>query len=96
MKLKAGQPIEGVPVDYVFLGSCTNSRISDYREAAKIFKGKKVAKGVTLYVVPGSEAVRNQMIEEGLDKIFIKAFDQKHKKNIFLDSKAIYGSAGHP
>jgi 3-isopropylmalate/(R)-2-methylmalate dehydratase large subunit len=73
MQLKAGQPIEGVPVDYVFLGSCTNSRISDYREAAKIFKGKKVAKGVIVYVVPGSEAVRNQIIEEGLDQIFIEA-----------------------
>ena len=73
MRLKSGQPIEGVPVDYVFLGSCTNSRISDYREMAKIFEGKKVAKGVTVYVVPGSEAVRKQMIKEGLDKIFIEA-----------------------
>jgi 3-isopropylmalate/(R)-2-methylmalate dehydratase large subunit len=73
MRLHPGQPIEGIPVDYVFLGSCTNSRISDYREAAAIFKGRKIAKGVTVYVVPGSEAVRNQMIKEGLDKIFIEA-----------------------
>jgi 3-isopropylmalate/(R)-2-methylmalate dehydratase large subunit len=73
MCLKPGQSLEGVPVDYVFLGSCTNNRISDYRESAKIFKGRKVAKGVTVYVVPGSEAVRKQMIEEGLDKIFIEA-----------------------
>lgn len=73
MRLEAGQPLEGTPVDYVFLGSCTNSRISDYREAAKILKGKRVAKGVTVYVVPGSEAVRKQMIEEGLDRIFIDA-----------------------
>jgi 3-isopropylmalate/(R)-2-methylmalate dehydratase large subunit len=73
MRLKAGQSLEGVPIDYVFLGSCTNSRISDYREAAKILKGKRVAKGVTVFVVPGSEAVRSQMIEEGLDRIFIEA-----------------------
>jgi 3-isopropylmalate/(R)-2-methylmalate dehydratase large subunit len=73
MRLEVGQLLEGVPVDYVFLGSCTNSRISDYREAAKILKGKRVAKGVTVYVVPGSEAVRKQMIEEGLDRIFIEA-----------------------
>ncbi len=73
MRLKPGQPIEGVPIDYVFLGSCTNSRISDYREAAKILKGRKIAKGVTVYVVPGSESVRRQIIEEGLDKIFIEA-----------------------
>ncbi len=73
MRLQAGQPLEGVPIDYVFLGSCTNSRISDYREAAKILKGKRVAKGVTVYVVPGSEVVHKQMIEEGLDRIFIDA-----------------------
>jgi 3-isopropylmalate/(R)-2-methylmalate dehydratase large subunit len=73
MRLKSGQSLQGVPIDYVFLGSCTNSRISDYREAAKILKGKRVAKGVTVYVVPGSEAVRKQMIEEGLDRIFIEA-----------------------
>lgn len=73
MRLEAGQPLEGVPIDYVFLGSCTNSRISDYREAAKILKGKRIAKGVTVFVVPGSEAVRKQMIEEGLDRIFIEA-----------------------
>lgn len=73
MQLKPGKQLEGLPIDYVFLGSCTNSRISDYREAAKIFKGKKVAQGVTVYVVPGSESVRQQMIEEGLDQIFIEA-----------------------
>ncbi len=73
MRLEPGQPIEGVPIDYVFLGSCTNSRISDYREAPKILKGRKIAKGVTVYLVPGSESVRRQIIEEGLDKIFIEA-----------------------
>ncbi len=73
MGLKVGQSLEGLPIDYVFLGSCTNSRISDYREAAKILKGKKIAKGVTVYVVPGSELVRKQMIEEGMDRIFMEA-----------------------
>ncbi len=73
VRLKAGQKIEGVKVDYVFIGSCTNARISDLRAAAKIFQGRKVAKGVTVYVVPGSEAVREAAVKEGLDKIFIEA-----------------------
>lgn len=73
VKLKPKMAISGVPVDYVFIGSCTNARISDLREAAKIFKGKKVAKGVIVYIVPGSEAVRDQAVVEGLDKIFMAA-----------------------
>lgn len=70
VKLKAGQKIEGVPVDYVFIGSCTNARLFDLREAAKIFENRKVAKGVTVYVVPGSEEVMRQAKIEGLDRIF--------------------------
>ena len=73
VKLKAGQKIEGVSVDYVFIGSCTNGRLSDLREAAEIFKGRKVASGVTVYVVPGSEKVRAAAIAEGLDKVFTDA-----------------------
>lgn len=73
VKLKPGQKIEGVPVDYVFIGSCTNARISDLRAAAEIFRGRKVADGVVVYVVPGSEAVRAVAVKEGLDKIFISA-----------------------
>lgn len=73
VKLKRGQKIEGVLVDYVFIGSCTNARISDLRAAAEIFKGRKVADGVVVYVVPGSEAVKAQAVAEGLDKIFIEA-----------------------
>jgi 3-isopropylmalate/(R)-2-methylmalate dehydratase large subunit len=73
MKLHPGQEIKGISVDYVFIGSCTNSRISDFRGAAKIFKGNKVAAGVIVYIVPGSEVVRAQMIDEGLDQIFIEA-----------------------
>lgn len=73
VKLVPGEKIEGTKIDYVFIGSCTNARLSDLQAAAKIFKGKKVAAGVTVYVVPGSESVRESVIEEGLDKIFIEA-----------------------
>lgn len=71
--LRSGEPIEGVPVDYVFIGSCTNARLPDLRAAAEIFKGRKVADGVIVYVVPGSEEVRDMAVEEGLDQIFIEA-----------------------
>ncbi|VAX37417.1 3-isopropylmalate dehydratase large subunit [hydrothermal vent metagenome] len=73
MELKEAQPIDGVKIDVAFIGSCTNSRISDLREAAKIVKGKQVAKGIRTFVVPGSQLVRKQAMEEGLDKIFIDA-----------------------
>ncbi|MCX6735213.1 MAG: 3-isopropylmalate dehydratase large subunit [Candidatus Peregrinibacteria bacterium] len=73
VRLEAGQKIEGVPVNYVFIGSCTNARLSDLREAARIFKGRKVADGVIVYVVPGSESVREAAIKEGLDKVFTDA-----------------------
>jgi len=73
MGLKPGTKITDIPVDYVFIGSCTNSRIEDLREAAHIVKGKKVAPGVTALVVPGSKAVKKQAEKEGLDKIFTEA-----------------------
>ena len=72
-KLKDGQPLSGVPVDWAFVGSCTNGRIEDLRIAARVLHGKKVHNRVTFYVVPGSEAVRAQAIAEGLDKIFTEA-----------------------
>lgn len=72
-QLKAGQAIEGTPIQWAFLGSCTNSRISDLRIAAEILKGQKIHEKVTFYVVPGSEAVKKQAEEEGLDTIFIEA-----------------------
>ncbi len=68
-----GDKIEGKKIDYVFIGSCTNARISDLREAAKIFKDKKVYEGVHVFVVPGSEQVKMMAITEGLDKIFVQA-----------------------
>ena len=73
MDLKAGAPIEGTPIDRVFIGSCTNGRIEDLREAASIADGRKVASTVGAMVVPGSGLVKEQAEEEGLDKIFIAA-----------------------
>ncbi len=73
MKFEAGVPVSGAKVDQVFIGSCTNSRISDLRAAAAIMSGRKVAPGVRALVVPGSVAVRAQAEAEGLDRIFIAA-----------------------
>ena len=70
MGLSAGQPIDEIAVDTVFLGSCTNGRIEDLRAAAKVIAGKKVASTVRAMVVPGSGLVKFQAEEEGLDKIF--------------------------
>lgn len=70
MDLTAGTPMKDIPVDVVFLGSCTNSRIEDLRAAAEIIKGQKLAEGVRMMVVPGSQKVRAQAEEEGLDQVF--------------------------
>jgi 3-isopropylmalate/(R)-2-methylmalate dehydratase large subunit len=73
MDLNPGQPIAGVKVDVCFIGSCTNGRISDLREAAKLAEGRHVASDVKAFVVPGSERVKEQAESEGLDQIFLKA-----------------------
>ncbi|MFT8467740.1 3-isopropylmalate dehydratase large subunit [Acetobacter syzygii] len=73
MGLQAGQKIAGTPVDVVFIGSCTNSRIEDLRMAAQIAAGRKVAPGVRAMIVPGSGNVKRQAEEEGLDRIFLDA-----------------------
>jgi 3-isopropylmalate/(R)-2-methylmalate dehydratase large subunit len=70
MKLQPGTPIKGVKIDVAFLGSCTNGRLSDFREAAKYLKGHKVAQGVHAIAVPGSQIVAVQCEKEGLDQIF--------------------------
>jgi 3-isopropylmalate/(R)-2-methylmalate dehydratase large subunit len=70
MNLSPGEPLRGRAIDVVFIGSCTNSRISDLRLAASVFKGRKVAAGVRALVVPGSQAVKKQAEAEGLDVIF--------------------------
>jgi 3-isopropylmalate/(R)-2-methylmalate dehydratase large subunit len=73
MKFKAGTPVRGIPIDVAFLGSCTNGRLSDLREAAAFVKGKHVNKRVKALVVPGSQIVAIQAMKEGLDKVFSDA-----------------------
>ena len=73
MDLYPGQAIQGTKIDVCFIGSCTNGRISDLREAAKIAQGRQVAAGVKAFVVPGSERVKKEAEAEGLDKIFVQA-----------------------
>jgi 3-isopropylmalate/(R)-2-methylmalate dehydratase large subunit len=73
MALEAGRPLLGKKIDVVFVGSCTNGRMSDLRQAARIFEGRKVASGVRALVVPGSQQVRKQAEAEGLDRIFTEA-----------------------
>jgi len=73
MGLEEGQKMIGQHVDYVFFGSCTNSRIEDFREAAKILKGRKKAKNIIAILVPGSSQVAKQAKKEGLDKVFEEA-----------------------
>ena len=70
MGLEAGTPLDQIKIDAVFIGSCTNGRIEDLREVAKVVKGKKVAEGVRAMIVPGSGLVRAQAEEEGLAEIF--------------------------
>jgi 3-isopropylmalate/(R)-2-methylmalate dehydratase large subunit len=73
MGLEAGAPIKDQPVNVVFLGSCTNGRISDLRSAASVLRGRKVAKGVQMLVIPGSQQVKKEAEAEGLDRVFIDA-----------------------
>jgi 3-isopropylmalate/(R)-2-methylmalate dehydratase large subunit len=73
MALEPGQSLLGRPVDVVFVGSCTNSRISDLRQAAGVMRGRRVAPGVRMLVVPGSRNVKSEAEAEGLDRVFIEA-----------------------
>jgi 3-isopropylmalate/(R)-2-methylmalate dehydratase large subunit len=73
MGFSAGQKLSGAPINVVFLGSCTNSRLSDLRAAAGLLKGHKVARGVQMLVVPGSQQIKKQAEAEGLDRVFIEA-----------------------
>ena len=73
MGLRPGQALLGMPIDVVFIGSCTNGRLSDLRDAARVMKGRKVAPKVRVLVVPGSEAVKKQAEDEGLDRVFTEA-----------------------
>lgn len=73
MGLEAGKPLAGQPIDVVFIGSCTNSRMSDLRAAASVLKGRKVNPKVRVMVVPGSQQIKNQAQAEGLDTVFKEA-----------------------
>ena len=73
MGLKAGQRLKGMPVQNIFIGSCTNSRIEDFRLIASVIKDKKKSKNVKVMIVPGSQQVAKQIVAEGLDKIFNEA-----------------------
>jgi 3-isopropylmalate/(R)-2-methylmalate dehydratase large subunit len=70
MDLRPGEPLLGKRIDVVFIGSCTNSRISDLREAATMIRGRRVADGVRMLVVPGSSTVKRQAEQEGLAEVF--------------------------
>ena len=73
MQIEAGRPLLGKEIDVVFIGSCTNSRISDLEDAAEILQGQKVANGIRALIVPGSQAVKKEAESLGLDKIFESA-----------------------
>ena len=73
MDLRAGTPMREIAIDTVFLGSCTNGRIEDLRQAADVLRGRRVADGLRMLVVPGSARVRQQAMDEGLDRIFTDA-----------------------
>jgi 3-isopropylmalate/(R)-2-methylmalate dehydratase large subunit len=73
MDLEPGKPLLGKPIDVVFVGSCTNSRLSDLEAAAAVLKGRKVARGVRMLVVPGSVEIKRQAEARGLDRVFLEA-----------------------
>jgi 3-isopropylmalate/(R)-2-methylmalate dehydratase large subunit len=73
MGLHAGEPIGNQPINVVFIGSCTNGRLSDLRDAAQLLRGRKIARGVRALVVPGSQQVKKAAEAEGLDRVFVEA-----------------------
>jgi len=73
MGLHAGEPIRNQRIDVVFIGSCTNSRLSDLRGAARVLAGRRIASGVRALIVPGSQQVKKAAEAEGLDQIFLQA-----------------------
>jgi 3-isopropylmalate/(R)-2-methylmalate dehydratase large subunit len=73
MGLTPGMPVEAIGIDHAFIGSCTNSRIEDLRDAASVLRGRQVAANVRAIVVPGSSQVRRQAEAEGLDRVFLEA-----------------------
>lgn len=84
MGFAAGEPLEGKPVQMVFVGSCTNSRLSDLRQAAAVLTGRRVARGVRMLVVPGSQETKRRAEAEGLDRVFIEAGAEWHESGCSL------------
>ena len=95
MGLDAGARIAGVPVDRVFIGSCSNSRLTDLRRAAAVVRGHKVAPGVKAVVVPGSSSVKRLAESEGLDRIFLEAGFEWHNAGCSMCAGA-NGDIGAP
>jgi 3-isopropylmalate/(R)-2-methylmalate dehydratase large subunit len=73
MRFAPGEAMIGKKIDVVFIGSCTNGRLSDLRQAASVMRGKKVAPGVRVLIVPGSQKIRHDAEAEGIDKVFLEA-----------------------
>jgi 3-isopropylmalate/(R)-2-methylmalate dehydratase large subunit len=84
MNIQPASPIREQKIDQVFIGSCTNGRLEDLRSAAAILRGHKIADGVKMTVVPGSDLVKRQAEAEGLDKIFIEAGAEWHQSGCSL------------
>ena len=84
MGMEPGQAIHGQPVDMVFIGSCTNARLSDLRQAAEVLRGRSVAPGVRAVIVPGSQQVKAAAEAEGLDKVFAAAGAEWHESGCSL------------
>jgi len=95
MRIRAGAPLSDVVVDRVFIGSCTNSRLSDLREAATILRGRRIKRGVIALIAPGSEAIKLAAEREGLDKIFLDAGAQWREPGCSM-CIAMNGDKGEP
>jgi len=95
MAVAAGQPLVGLPIDRVFIGSCSNARLPDLRLAAQVVKGRRVAAGVQALVVPGSSTIKRQAEAEGLDQIFLQAGFEWHEAGCSMCAGA-NGDIGSP
>lgn len=95
MSVAAGQSLEGLPIDRVFIGSCSNARLPDLRAVARVVQGRRVAAGVQALVVPGSSAIKRQAEAEGLDRIFLDAGFEWHEAGCSMCAGA-NGDIGSP
>jgi 3-isopropylmalate/(R)-2-methylmalate dehydratase large subunit len=95
MAVKAGQSLDGLTIDRVFIGSCSNARLPDLRTAARVVQGRQVAAGVQALVVPGSSTIKRQAEAEGLDQIFLQAGFEWHEAGCSMCAGA-NGDIGSP